>query len=644
MPDTAIHSSFAPRHRPGAYDNPFAPDNVYGHAVALLSRHRGKAEGALHIDIGSGFGRIAEPLVAELGLTYLACDLDDDALGSLAERGFETRRLVLESEERVYQGLAELIGGRRLASISIIDTLEHLDDPAATLRALARIAAEYQAFVLISVPNIAHRDLGLRLLFGLWDYTETGILDHTHRVLFSDSVLRRMLAASGLHIVDANDVKIHRSDQAFPADHPALQSGTALHRLLSELRDLGDPFGGVNQLVRLCAAGPVACAPPFEAVTPIDRPFLSVVIRSAGRQPDLLAALLTCLAAQTVTDFEVLILGHGLDRPRQVGVEEVILDLPIWLRAKIRFLRVDHGNRTALLNDGFAAAAGHYICVLDEEDVVFADWAERFWVAAEAAPGRILRADAAALSIRRVEYNFATGVRAETGPQKMTPSGFDFFEHLRADASALPAIAFPRGLFHHLRICFDPELDVGAGWDVLLRGAALVGVTSVPAVTAIQQAWGRPSGEAAERRKVMEKFSKVAAPLWPAACICRLCEHLDALDRLREEAASDRRALADLRKDMHCKAELAALSAEKLAHRRALQDVAAIYGSRSWQVTAPLRLLRRLAGRRPMNEAAAGLLSTAQLRDLEAALRASRSWRFTAGLRRLTQGSAFMSR
>jgi hypothetical protein len=45
-----------------------------------------------------------------------------------------------------------------------------------------------------------------------------------------------------------------------------------------------------------------------------------------------------------------------------------------------------------------------------------------------------------------------------------------------------------------------------------------------------------------------------------------------------------------------------------------------------------------------MNEAAAGLLSTAQLRDLEAALRASRSWRFTAGLRRLTQGSAFMSR
>jgi 2-polyprenyl-3-methyl-5-hydroxy-6-metoxy-1,4-benzoquinol methylase len=622
MPGTVTPFRPAPRHRQGAYDNPFAPDNVYGHALALLSRHRGKADGALHIDIGSGVGRIAEPLVAELGLTYLACDLDADALGSLAERGFETCRLALDSEERVYQALAALIGGRRLASISIIDTLEHLDDPAATMRALARIANEYRAFVLISVPNVAHRDLGMRLLFGLWDYTETGILDHTHRVLFSDAVLRRMLAASGLHIVDANDVEMQRSDQAFPADHPALQSGTPLHRLLGGLRDLGDGYGSVNQLVRLCTAGPVARAPPFEAAGPIDRLFLSVVIRSAGRQPDLLAALLTCLAGQTVTDFEVLILGHRLDRPRQVSIEQVILDLPNWLRAKIRFLRIDRGSWTALLNDGFAAASGHYISVLDEPDVVFAHWAEGFRQAAALAPGRILRGNAVTQKIRRVEYNFATGLRAETGLQKMAASAFDFLQHLRADGSALPAIAFPRGLFHHLRICFDPELEISAGWDVLLRGAALAGVTSVPAITAIRQALGPPAGDAAaERGKVRENLARAAAPLLPADCIDRLCDHLDELDRLRQDAANGR-------------LELAAIGAADQAHRQALQEVAAIYGSARWQVTAPLRLLRRLAGKREMNAAAAGLLSTAQLRDLRAALLASRSWRFTAMLRR----------
>lgn len=630
MPDTVIH--FSPRHRPGAYDNPFAPDNVYGHAVELLSRHRVKAEGALHIDIGSGFGRIAEPLVAALDVNYVACDLDPDALGSLAERGFETHMLVLDSEERVYQALVAMIAGRQLASISIIDTLEHLDDPAATMRALSRIAGEYQAFVLISVPNTAHRDLGLRLLFGLWDYTEAGILDHTHRTLFSDSVLRRMLAASGLHIVDAHDVRICRSDQAFPADHPALQRGTYLHRLLCELRDLGDPFGSTNQLVRLCTAGPVACSPPYEAETTIMRPLLSMVIRSEGRRPDLLAALTTCLAGQTITDFEVLILGHRLDRPRQVSIEQVIFDLPAWLQAKTRFFRFDQGNRTELLNDGFAAAAGRYICVLDEEDVVFAHWAENFLLAAETAPGRILRGNAVTQSIRRVEYNFATGLRAETGLHKAYSSEFDFFEHLRTDGSALPAIAFPRGLFHHLRICFDPELEVFAAWDVLLRGAALVGVTSVHAVTVIQQTWNRPGGggEEAERRKVMEKFTRVAAPLWPAACIDRLRDSLDELACLREAPDTGQ--------------ELAAMSADLLEHRQVLRDVAAIYGSIRWRVTAPLRVLWRLAGRRPMNEASAGLLSTSELRDLEAALRESRSWRITARLRRIWEWSGARTR
>ena len=90
-----------PRHRHGAYDNPFFPDNVYGHALELLARNRAQSDHALHIDIGCGYGRIAEPLVARLGLTYVACDLDEDALRSLSARGFETHRLFLADEEAI---------------------------------------------------------------------------------------------------------------------------------------------------------------------------------------------------------------------------------------------------------------------------------------------------------------------------------------------------------------------------------------------------------------------------------------------------------------------------------------------------------------------------------------------------------------
>jgi SAM-dependent methyltransferase len=109
----------SPRHSRGAYDNPFAFDNVYGHALELLARHRLQRHEALHIDIGCGYGRIAEPLKERLGLTYIACDLDEDALCSLDTRGFETHRLILGDEEAVYQALSQIIDKRPLASISI---------------------------------------------------------------------------------------------------------------------------------------------------------------------------------------------------------------------------------------------------------------------------------------------------------------------------------------------------------------------------------------------------------------------------------------------------------------------------------------------------------------------------------------------
>jgi len=80
----------------GTYDNAFQTDNVYGHALDLLVRHRlrAPAEG-IHLDIGCGYGRIAEPLVAKLGLKYVGCDADPAGLQSLRERGFETHQVLL---------------------------------------------------------------------------------------------------------------------------------------------------------------------------------------------------------------------------------------------------------------------------------------------------------------------------------------------------------------------------------------------------------------------------------------------------------------------------------------------------------------------------------------------------------------------
>lgn len=312
------------------YDNAFFHDNVYGHALELLVRHQRDSTGGIHLDIGCGFRRIAEPLRQLLFLEYVGCDADEAGLASLSGRGLETHVADLADEEATYSQLTRIVAGRRLASISMLDTLEHLAEPIAMLRALRRLASEHDAFVVISVPNVAHRDLGFRLAFGLGDYTEAGLLDHTHKTQFSDSSFRRMLAHCGLHIVDANDVRMTISDQAFPADHPALARGTALHALLALLRDGVDHHAETNQFVRLCLPGPCEARVPYLAERDPPRSFLSVVTRTQGTRLHALAEVFTCLAGQTDTDFQVLVVGHRLSVEQQIAVERLIEDNPKW--------------------------------------------------------------------------------------------------------------------------------------------------------------------------------------------------------------------------------------------------------------------------------------------------------------------------
>ncbi len=81
--------------------------------------------------------------------------------------------VVMEGRLETLRRLEEVIAGRPVGSISVLDAIEHFADGDEVLQAIAEIARKNLALVVVSVPNVTHRDIGAKLAFGRWNYTAT---------------------------------------------------------------------------------------------------------------------------------------------------------------------------------------------------------------------------------------------------------------------------------------------------------------------------------------------------------------------------------------------------------------------------------------------------------------------------------------
>jgi 2-polyprenyl-3-methyl-5-hydroxy-6-metoxy-1,4-benzoquinol methylase len=77
--------------------------------------------------------------------------------------------------------------------ILLLDVLEHLLDPAATLKYLSKLL-EPEGRIIVSVPNIAHLSVSIPLLLlRRFDYKDAGILDRTHLRFFVEDTAVKLL-------------------------------------------------------------------------------------------------------------------------------------------------------------------------------------------------------------------------------------------------------------------------------------------------------------------------------------------------------------------------------------------------------------------------------------------------------------------
>ena len=90
--------------------------------------------------------------------------------------------------------------------ILLLDIIEHLRDPEHLIDQLRQQFDYRPRKLIVTTPNVAFFIQRLMMLFGQFNYGKAGILDHTHRRLFTFRALRHLLRDAGFRITAVKGV------------------------------------------------------------------------------------------------------------------------------------------------------------------------------------------------------------------------------------------------------------------------------------------------------------------------------------------------------------------------------------------------------------------------------------------------------
>ena len=221
-----------------------------------------------------------------------------------------------------------------------------------------------------------------------------------------------------------------------------------------------------------------------------------MILASDGRNIEAVRDNLQCLAGQTDSDFEVIVVGYDLDQLRHVALHQAIEWHDAPLRERSRYMpSYEVGDAAGALNRGLALATGQYATVIDDHALPFAHWAASLRRLAAEQRGKLVR-----LSYRLVEDGkpFPLGEPSTEDTAASKPA--DFFVELWGEAVPSSCIAFPTALARDQALRFDPAFPHLLAWHFAVRGAALCGVESSEIVGVAARA--RPAVPAGELEKL----------------------------------------------------------------------------------------------------------------------------------------------
>jgi LmbE family N-acetylglucosaminyl deacetylase len=274
-------------------------------------------------------------------------------------------------------------------------------------------------------------------------------------------------------------------------------------------------------------------------------PFLSVIVRTQGRRLAALQDNLLSLVSQTCQDFEVLLVGHDVDRVNRQAVHRLVDTFPAEFSQRVRYLDVAGGGRARPLNVALTRVEGTHVAFLDDDDVALDNWVGMFRQVAREHPNAVAWTEVAWQATGRA---WCSG--RETWPVIEAPQlfvrEFDLFAHLRQNGTPSCALAVPTECFRDDGVAFREDLPVLEDWDIVLKLAQCRPFRSTGCVSALYRR-GSPdnSGEMHVPADWDRAMEQILADLDAGAFVLRgeylsqLRRSLDELDELREEKEYD---------------------------------------------------------------------------------------------------------